>query len=209
MATARRVGSATSETRAAILAATEQLLVESGYASVSSRSVAAAAGINPGLVHYYFPTLDDLFVAVFRRGAEKNLDRMARALASPTPFQALWRTSADPRGGALFFELMAAANHRPALRAEVAELAERARRLQIEALRELLPQYGVDGGLFPPEFVAAAIQGIALSLGREEALAMATEHRAAAAAMENLLDHLEQRRHAAPPRRAQGPEARS
>src|SRR6266576_3497948 len=97
----RRVGSTTSETRASILAATEQLMVDKGYASVTSRRVAAAVGINPGLVHYYFPTLDDLFIAVFRRGAEKNLVRMAGALASPTPLLSLWRWSSDPRGVAL------------------------------------------------------------------------------------------------------------
>ena len=40
----RRVGSTTSETRASILAATEQLMVDKGYASVTSRRVAAAVG---------------------------------------------------------------------------------------------------------------------------------------------------------------------
>ena len=39
-------------------------MLEDGYAAVSSRSVAAAVGIQAPLVHYYFPTLDDLFVAV-------------------------------------------------------------------------------------------------------------------------------------------------
>ena len=169
-------------------------MVDKGYASVTSRRVAAAVGINPGLVHYYFPTLDDLFIAVFRRGAEKNLERMAGALASPTPLLSLWRWSSDPRGVALFVELTTAANHREALRADVTRIAERARRMQIEAVRELLPQYGLDQKAFPPALVAAAIQGIALLVVREQALGISTEHREAAAAVEALLEELEERR---------------
>lgn len=169
-------------------------MIESGYASVTSRRVAELAGINPGLVHYYFPTLDDLFVASFRRGADKSLERMAAALASPEPLRALWRLSADPSGVGLLAELMAAANHRESLRLELAELAQRARRMQIEALNQLLPQYGVDEELFPAALVAATIQGVALLVVREERLGMQTEHAAAAAAMESLLDRLEERR---------------
>ena len=65
------------------------------------------------LVHYYFPTLDDLFVAVLLRRAGRNVERMAEALASPEPLRAWWELASDPRGTALFVELLAAANHRP------------------------------------------------------------------------------------------------
>ena len=83
--------------------------------------MAAAVGIQAPLVHYYFPTLDDLFVAVLRRRAGRNVERMAEALASPEPLRAWWKLASDPRGTALFIELLAAANHRPALKAEVGE----------------------------------------------------------------------------------------
>jgi AcrR family transcriptional regulator len=194
MTASRRVGSTTSETRAQILQATEQILVERGYAAVTSRNVATAVGIKPGLVHYYFPTLDDLFIAVFRRGAEQNMERMAITLASPEPLRALWEQSSDRRGVALLAELLAAANHRTALKAEMVDLAQRARRLQIEAIRKLLPQYDLDPDRFPPELVAAAIQGIALLLVREEVLKLDTGHDKAAASFTRLLDELEERR---------------
>ena len=71
MATARRTGTETSKTRATLLDVTERLMRNEGYAAVSSRRVASEAGVTGALVHYYFPTLDDLFLAVFRRGAEK------------------------------------------------------------------------------------------------------------------------------------------
>ena len=71
----RRIGAEDSKTRAQLLDAAERLLLEEGYAAVTSRRVAAKAGLKPQLVHYYFRTMDDLFVAVFRRRADENLAR--------------------------------------------------------------------------------------------------------------------------------------
>ena len=68
----RRIGAVDSKTRAQLLDAAELLLLEEGYAAVTSRRVAAKAGLKPQLVHYYFRTMDDLFVEVFRRRADEN-----------------------------------------------------------------------------------------------------------------------------------------
>lgn len=166
-------------------------MVEDGHAAVTSRSVAAKAGIHAGNLHYYFPTLDDLFVAVLARGAEKNLERMAAALASTRPLHALWRMSSDPRGVKLLNELMGAANHRKALRTHVAALATTARRMQIEGLRQLIPQYGLDPERFPAELLASIIQGTALLVVREADLGGSIDNEVAAKAAESLIDHLE------------------
>ena len=80
----RRLGTETSETRATLLDATEQLMLDSGYAAVSSRRVAAVAGVRPALVHYYFRTMDDLFLAAFQRRAEQAFAHQQRALAVST-----------------------------------------------------------------------------------------------------------------------------
>src|SRR5205823_13649069 len=67
MATASlRIGCEDLKTRAKLLDADEKLLLEEGYAAVTSRRVAAKAGLKPQLVHYYFRTMDDLFIEVFR-----------------------------------------------------------------------------------------------------------------------------------------------
>src|SRR5690349_20615746 len=50
--------------------ATAQIMLEEGYAASTSRRVAAKAGVKPALVHYYFPSMDDLFLAVLRDSAE-------------------------------------------------------------------------------------------------------------------------------------------
>lgn len=51
------------DTRSAILAAAREGFAASGFAGTSVRSVAAAAGVDAALVHHYFGTKDDLFVA--------------------------------------------------------------------------------------------------------------------------------------------------
>src|ERR1044071_8381096 len=78
-------------TRDALIKATAQVMLEEGYAAASSRRVAAKAGGKPALVHYYFPSMDDLFLAVLREGAETNLYRQREALAGDAPLHALWK----------------------------------------------------------------------------------------------------------------------
>jgi AcrR family transcriptional regulator len=51
------------DTRAAILAAARARFAEHGFARTSVRSVAADAAVDAALVHHYFGTKDDLFVA--------------------------------------------------------------------------------------------------------------------------------------------------
>lgn len=190
----RRPRAAAEEKRRRILDAAEEIMLKEGYAAVSSRSVAAGAGIRAPLLHYYFATIDDLFVAVLRRRAGRNVERMAEALASPEPLRAWWQLASDPRGTALFVELLAAANHRPALKAEVGSIAREVRRMQLDALEGLLGQYGIDAGEFPPPLVAAAIQGLAFSAVQDQAAGYDTAPEEALAAMDRLVDRLEERR---------------
>jgi AcrR family transcriptional regulator len=190
----RRPRAATLEKRERLLDATEEIMLTDGYAAVSSRSVATAVGIQAPLVHYHFPSLDDLFVAVLQRRAGRNVERMAEAMAAPEPLRSWWALASDRRGTALFVELLAAANHRPALKAEVGAIAHEVRRMQLEALDTLLGEYGIDPELFPPPLVAAAIQGLAFAAVQDEVAGYDTAADEAIAAMDRLVDRLESRR---------------
>jgi AcrR family transcriptional regulator len=190
----RRPRAATLEKRERLLDATEEIMLKDGYAAVSSRSVATAVGIQAPLVHYHFPTLDDLFVAVVQRRAGRTVERMAEAMAAPDPLRSWWELASDRRGTALFVELLAAANHRPALKAEVGAIAREVRRMQLDALDTLLGEYGIDAELFPPPLVAAAIQGLAFAAVQDEVAGYDTAADEAIAAMDRLVDRLESRR---------------
>ena len=190
MASTRRIGSQDSSTRTALLDAALQLMLDEGYAAVTSRRVAAEAGLKPQLVHYYFRTMDDLFLALVRRGAEQNLERQTRALASAQPLRALWEFSSDPRGTTLTVEFAALANHRKAIRAELAAYAEQFRRLQSEVLGSVLAGYGIDPDTFPPEVVLVLMTSISQVLAMEEALGMTVGHDGMRALVERCLtDH--------------------
>jgi AcrR family transcriptional regulator len=60
----RRPGSP--DTRAAILVAAREAFAAKGYSGASVRAIAAAAGVDPALVHHYFGSKEDLFVAVLQ-----------------------------------------------------------------------------------------------------------------------------------------------
>ena len=51
------------DTRAEVLAAARASFAEKGFRGTTIRAVASAAGVDPALVHHYFGTKDDLFVA--------------------------------------------------------------------------------------------------------------------------------------------------
>jgi AcrR family transcriptional regulator len=166
-------------------------MLRDGYAAVTSRRLEAETGLK---VHYHFGSIDELFIAVVRRRGEVNLTLMADALASAEPLRAWWRLASDRRGSRLLVEITAAANHRAAIQVEVASIAKETRRLQLEALDQLLEEYGLDPELYPPSLVAPAVQGLAFAMAYDQAAGFDTAQEEASGAMERLLDHLEARR---------------
>ena len=120
MPTRRRKSDDNSTTRDALLDAAEALMREEGYAAVTSRRIASRAGL-PNAIHYYFATMDDLFIELFWRGANRSLTEQAKALRSPQPLWAFWDLLLERRNGDLNTEFVALANHRKAIRAEIAK----------------------------------------------------------------------------------------
>src|SRR5271154_7073568 len=146
----RRIGAADSKTRAQLLDAAEQLLLDEGYAAVTSRRLGAKAGLKPQLVHYYFRTMDDLFLEVFRRRADENLAHFERTVAKDTSLRTLWRLNADPRGAAFMTEFVALATPRRSTCTEIARCAERSRAAQRGARPAALEADGIAPEHFPP-----------------------------------------------------------
>ena len=60
----RKIGGESSLTRTALLDAAEKLMRKEGYAAVTSRKLASVAKLTPQLVHYYFRTMDELYLAL-------------------------------------------------------------------------------------------------------------------------------------------------
>jgi AcrR family transcriptional regulator len=160
----RRIRRERSETIALIFAATRRLMLEEGYAAVSTRRVAKVAGLTSALVHYYFPTTDDLLVALYRQASDDFHLRLMDVLETPSPLEALWALLTDAGVSALGVEFMALANHRKAIQAELVRLGEQSRRLTDKILAPALRRAGVDLGDFPKMGLTTLLQGAARTI---------------------------------------------
>jgi len=184
------MGAKTSKTRSMLLDAAEELMRENGYAAVTSRKLAAKAGLKPQLVHYYFRTMDDLFVALFQRVGEFLLRRQEQVLQSEHPLRAIWELSNNPTGVVLSYEFVALANHRKAIRSEIAEFGERFRKNQAKILRTAMERSGIDTKAWPPSAVAAILELVARGLGLEDALEISGGHRELRKLVDRLIEEL-------------------
>lgn len=165
-------------------------MLEEGYAAATSRRVASKAGVKPALVHYYFPSMDDLFVAVLRDKAETNLARQRQAIAEAQPLHALWQIN-SAHDAQLFTEFLAMANHRKAIRSEIVAYAMRFRDLEEGVVTLALKARGVDLEMFPPVVMTMIMGGLARMVLHEEGLGMTRGHGEAAAFIGRWLDRFE------------------
>lgn len=183
MASQRRMGPNTSESSIALLDATERVMRNQGYGAVSSRSVAAEAGLKQQLVYYYFRSMDELLLACFQRRTARALAQLECDAASEQPVRAIWETLSNASDGKLSFEFMALANHHDGIRAEVARFVSESRKIEARAFasRDQLP-----GGVAP---LAASflLSTAALMLGREAATGIAEGHGDVRALIKDML----------------------
>ena len=191
-ASPRRVGAETSQKRDALLDCVEKLMLEQGYFSVTYRALAAEAGVTPSLVQYYFPSLDDIFLAAIRRYSDRNLAVLERALRkhAANPLRGVWEYSWDEASGSMMTEFMALGNHRKTIRSEIAEVADCFRKLQIEAL---VARFGADNRFDGDVSLGAAvllINGIPKLLNLEKGVGIDTAHADVVQVVERYLNSL-------------------
>src|SRR5215471_17047743 len=109
-----------------LLDAAERLLIDVGHEGVTTRHVSRAAGLNHGLVHYYFGSMEELFLAVLERFTARLIVRQRAMYAAVTTFLVKWRKAMgfleeDLAAGypKIWLELQAMSWHRPAMRARI------------------------------------------------------------------------------------------
>ncbi len=126
------------ETEQALLDAAERLLFDFGAAGITTRRVAEEAGVNHGLVHYYFGSVEQLLVRVLERFTERLIARQRQLYAADEPFLEKWRTAMayleeDRPYQKIWFELQALAWNRPELQERLARVNEEWRSVLSEA----------------------------------------------------------------------------
>lgn len=175
------------ETRQLILATAEKIMLEEGYAAVTVRRVAKEAHLSSGLLHYYYPTADDLLVALYRQASQRDLEQLERALNASDPIGALWSYQTDSERTALGVEFLALANHRKAIRTEIAQFATYVRSIQAEALGPFLRQCGGADEDCSPECASMLLTSISRNMIMESAVGISVGHAEARALVERRL----------------------
>jgi AcrR family transcriptional regulator len=186
MSTPRRMGPPGSAIWNSMLDAANEILREQGYAALTSRSVAERIGVKQRLVYYYFRTMDELVVETFKRGAEAELERLRKALASKYPIKEVWDVCVRTADTRITSEFMALANRNAALREEVIKHIETCRRMQVSALSKAMGARSDRNQLTP---LAATIfaTSAALTLHREAELGIRMGHADIMATIEGFI----------------------
>ena len=140
---------ARSAAEGALLDGAVRLLVEFGYARITTRRVAEEAGVNHGLVHYYFGSMENLLLRVLERFTERLIARQQAMYAADTPFAEKWRQAMryldqDRPYQKIWWELQALAWNRPELRERVAHVNDGWRAVLTEAFAEPRERYGIE-----------------------------------------------------------------
>ena len=164
-------GRGSAATRQRLLTAAAELIAELGWGRVTTRAVAARAGLPHGAVSYHFRGKQELLTEAALRTVEQAFpiaelealqtmaDLMAVAVAS------LQREAIDPVLSAVMLEAMRESARDPALRERIAALEREYRRLLAELVRAE-QQHGAVSADAPPSalatLLAAAADGLLL-----------------------------------------------
>ncbi|MBN2624061.1 MAG: TetR/AcrR family transcriptional regulator [Acidimicrobiales bacterium] len=159
MATAARQDATT-----ALLDAAESLLVEVGYAGITVRRLAERAGVNHGLVHYYFGSMEEVFLQTLERFTDQLIERQRQLYAAEVPFAQKWRTAMrymvdDYQSGyqKIWLELQAMAFDNAEMRERVASVLERWVAVLRPAFATGLAELGVDPERYPTDAIVALV----------------------------------------------------
>jgi AcrR family transcriptional regulator len=173
--------------------------VREGYATITTRKLAAEAGANHGLVHYYFGSMEELLLRVLERFTERILTRQRAMYADPdVPFIEKWRKAMgyidedlDAGYPKIWFELQALAWNRPEFRARVLHVHEQWDAVLTDAVEKALKGYGVDRRAFPPEAVSTMVRTFNLGLLLERLNGFNEGHESLLKMIDRLLQRLE------------------
>jgi AcrR family transcriptional regulator len=164
----------------ALLDAAERLLVDIGHARITTRRVAEEAGVNHGLVHYYFGSNENLLVRALERFTERLIARQRELYEAEGPFIEKWRTamryllSEDVTYEKVWLELQALAWNRPELRERLTRVNDEWRAVLTDAFEEPHRELGID---MPLEALVSLVMTFNLGIIVERLGGIETGHR--------------------------------
>jgi AcrR family transcriptional regulator len=165
----------------ALLDAAERLLIETGYAGLTTRGVAAEAGVNHGLVHYYFGSMEELLLQVLERFTERLVERQTAMYEGDAPFLEKWRTAmhwleedVDAGYPKVWWELQAMAWNRPEMQERLVQVDGIWRGLLRTYFASALDEYDID---FPVEATVSLVMAFNKGVQIEQLSGVTEGHR--------------------------------
>jgi AcrR family transcriptional regulator len=153
----------------AFLDAAERLLIDVGHAGITTRRLASEAGLNQGLVHYYFGSLDEVLLQALQRFTARLIERQRAMYEADVPFIEKWRRAMeyleqDLAAGypKIWLELQALGWNRPEIRERIAGVNAQWRALLTEAFEKAAAEYGLE----PPEFPLDALVSLVMTFNQ-------------------------------------------
>jgi len=191
----------------ALLDAAEAMLIDVGYAAITTRKLAERAGVNHGLVHYYFGSMEDLLLRVVERFTDQLIDRQQAMYAAEVPFIEKWRQAMryldeDAESGyqKVWLEMQAMAWNHGTIRDRVQHVHERWLTVVGPAFDRGLVELGVDRRRFPTKAVVSLVvtfnQGVIL----EKLIGFNSGHRELLRMVDRMLEGLWEAQRDASPR---------
>jgi len=184
--------------RQALMDAAERMLVEVGHAGITTRRLAQEAGVNHGLVHYYFGSMENVLAETLDRFTERLIERQRAMYAAPVPFIEKWRTAMnymdlDHESGyqKIWLELHALAWNNPDLRARVAAVTGEWRAVVREALEDAAREYRRDPDDVPLAGLTSLVETITLGMILERHVGVTEGHRELLDEIDRQLESLE------------------
>jgi len=164
----------------ALLDAAERLLAGAGYAAVTTRRLAEEAGVNHGLVHYYFGSNENLLVHALERFTTRLIARQRELYAADLPFAEKWRTamrylmSQDVSYQKIWLELQALAWNNADISERLARVNAEWRAVLTAAFDEPRRQLGIE---LPVEALVSLVMTFNLGIIVERLGGIDTGHR--------------------------------
>jgi AcrR family transcriptional regulator len=167
------------DTRARLVDATIDCILEEGFYRASSNRIAERAGVTWGVIQHHFGTREALLLATFQHGMQELIDTLESAVIEGDAFEArlesladvIWRFYRQPRFVA-YEQLTLNLLHDPTIDATTVRLVRR-QQAKIGALLTELAGKVVDAeiaGVLPPAALLQILRGLAIGLELTDAV---------------------------------------
>jgi len=183
--------------RTSFLDAAERLLIEEGRRGISTRRLAREAGLNHGLVHYYFGSVENLMLAVFERFTDRLVERQRAMYAADVPFLDKWRTAMgfmeeDLAAGypKIWAELQATAMNHPELQRRIRAVYTTWRSVLTNAFTAAAEEYNMSDAAVPA--LVTLVMTFTVGMFNERLVGVDTGHAALLAWFEAGIRSMEQ-----------------